>query len=148
LGEKSISTSSGYYDVTGAQDDYVQSDIETFARIQRLREVLGLNPNATGNEIKNKLIQFINTKKLVFPGIKIRNISTSTKNGLLFTPLQQSKGVLTDLWRFYSPIKINGSSIPDISALFGKYSSKQSNGSVYLNMDTIGIINVTTKHFG
>jgi hypothetical protein len=143
LGEKSIASSTGYYGVTGGQDEYVQSDVETFARIQRLRQVLGLNPNAKGNEIKNKLIEFINTKKLVFPGVKIKSIDTST--GLLFTPLQQSKGQLSSLWGFYSPIKINGTSAPDISALFGKFSSKKTNGSVYLDLDTIGRVNVTTK---
>jgi hypothetical protein len=40
LGEKSISSSTGYYTPTDDKDNYVQSDVETYARIQRLREVL------------------------------------------------------------------------------------------------------------
>lgn len=144
LGEKTIASSSGYYDASaGNQDSYVQSDTETFARVQRLREALGLNPNANGNDIKQKLIEFIKSKKLTFPNVKISNVKSPT--GLMFIPLQTSKGALSELWKFYSSMKINGTSVPDISALFGKYSSYQTNGSVVLNLDIIGKVNVSTK---
>jgi hypothetical protein len=146
LGEKTIASSSGYYSTNnGKQDEYVQSDIETFARVQRLREVLGLNPNADGNNIKQKLIELIKSKKLIFPNVRISNITSPT--GLLFTPQQRTKGDLLELWRFYSPIKINGTSVPDISALFGKYSSYQNDGSIALNLEMIGKVNASTKAF-
>ena len=40
---------------------------------------------------------------------------------------------------------INGSKVGDISALFGKYSSYRDGGSVYLNLDIIGKVNISTK---
>ena len=138
LGEKTITTSTGYYNANsgdGRQDSYVQSDVETFARVQRLREALGLNPNANGNDIKQKLIEFIKSK--------ISSINSPT--GLLFTPIERTKGNLTELWGFYSPMTINGTKAPDISALFGKFSSYKDGGSVFLNLDTIGKVNVSTK---
>ena len=52
LGEKTISSSDGYYDVSGGQDSYVSSDLETFARVQRMREIFGLGPSENGNQIK------------------------------------------------------------------------------------------------
>jgi hypothetical protein len=145
LGEKTITASTGYYNANsgdGKRDEYVQSDVETFARVQRLREVLGLNPNANGNDIKQKLIEFIKSKKLIFPNVKISNVNSPT--GLLFTTTERSKGNLTELWGFYSPMTINGSKAPDISALFGKYSSYREGGSVFLNLDIIGKVNVAT----
>lgn len=141
LGEKTITTSDGYYNVNGGKDEYVDSDMETFARVQRLREVLGLNPNANGEEIKRKLIDFIKSKRIVFPNVRISN----AKSGLLFTPTETSKGILSELWRFYSPMKIDNTSVPDISALFGKFSNYQTNGSVFLNLDIIGKVNISTK---
>jgi hypothetical protein len=143
LGEKTIAGSEGYYDTTDGKDDYVDSDDETFARVQRLREVLELSPNADGNQIRNKIIKFINSKRLLFPGVKIS--SANEYNGLIFKPTQNSKGVLTELWKFYSPIKIDGTSVPDISALFGKFSLIKKDGSIFLNLDIIGKINFTTK---
>lgn len=143
LGERTISTSDGYYNVSGGKDEYVDSDMETFARVQRLREVLGLNPNANGEEIKRKLIDFIKSKRIVFPNIRVSNAN----GGLVFTSDDTSKGALSELWRFYSPMKINNTSVPDIAALFGKFSAFQTNGSVFLNLDMIGKVNVSTKGF-
>lgn len=142
LGEKTITSSSGYYNPTGEKDSYVQSEMETFARIQRLRKILGLSPTANGYDIKEKLIQLIKSKKLTLPNVKV--YGNNSPNGLLFEPTQRTKGVLTDLWRFYSPMKINGTIVPDIAALFGKYSSIQNNGSIFLNLDIIGEVNDTT----
>jgi len=139
LGERTISSSSGYYNATDGKDNYVDSDVETFARIQRLREVLGLNPSADGNE----LIDFIKSKKLVFPNVKISNVNSPT--GLSFTTIETTKGRLSELWKFYSPIRINGADVPDISALFGKFSSYRNDGSIFLNLDLIGKVNVSTK---
>jgi|LakMenE01Jun11ns_1017448.scaffolds.fasta_scaffold9808299_1 hypothetical protein len=144
LGEKTITSSTGYYNTSNdGKDSYVHSDVETFARVQRLRETLGLNPNANGTDIKRKLIEFIKSKKLIFPKVKISNVNSPT--GLLFTPLERTKGNLTELWRFYSPMTINGTRADDIAALFGKYSSYNNGGSVYLNLDTIGKVNISTK---
>lgn len=145
LGEKTITASTGYYNANtgdGKKDDYVQSDVETFARVQRLREVLGLNPISDANDIKQKLIEFIKSKKLIFPNVKILNVNSPT--GLMFTTTEKSKGNLTELWRFYSPMTINGSKVPDIGALFAKFSSFREGGSVFLNLDVIGKVNVTT----
>ena len=144
LGEKTITNSTGYYNTSNdGKDSYVQSDVETFARVQRLREILGLNPNANGTDIQQKLIEFIKSRKLTFPNVKINIINSPT--GLLFTPIERSKGNLTELWRFYSPLSINGTNVPDISALFGKYSSFKEGGAVYLNLDIIGNVNISTK---
>jgi hypothetical protein len=144
LGEKTITTSTGYYNTSNdGKDSYVNSDVETFARVQRLRESLGLNPNANGNDIRQKLIEFFKSGTLVLPNVRIASVNSPT--GLLFTPIERSKGNLTELWRFYSSMTINGSKVGDISALFAKYSSFRDGGSVYLNLDIIGKVNISTK---
>ena len=143
LGEKSISSSTGYYSPTDDKDNYVQSDVETFTRIQRLREVLGLSSIANGGEIRNKIIEFIKSKKIQFPNVKIMADEKNT-GILIFEERNRTKGVLTDLWRFYSPLKINNTSASDISALFAKY-SKIENGRVILDLNLLGKVNVSTK---
>jgi hypothetical protein len=144
LGEKTITNSTGYYNTSNdGKDSYVNSDVETFARVQRLRESLGLNPNANGNDIRQKLIEFFKSGTLVLPNVRIASVNSPT--GLLFTPIERSKGNLTELWRFYSSMTINGSKVGDISALFAKYSSFRDGGSVYLNLDIIGKVNISTK---
>ncbi len=143
LGEKSISSSSGYHSPTDGQDNYVQSDIETFARIQRLREELGIGSNANGEEIRNKIIEFVKLNKIQFPNVKI--IADDGRPGiLLFTERNKTKGALTDLWRFYSTLKINNTPVSDISALFAKF-SKINNGMVILDLNLIGKVNVSAK---
>jgi len=141
LGEKTISSSDGYYDVSGGQDSYVSSDLETFARVQRMREIFGLGPTENGNQIKSKIIDFIRSKRFVFPNMKISN--SESPAGLIFTP-PQSKGQLSQLWGFYTPIKIDGQKNDDIAALFGKFSSIK-DGKVFLNLDAIGKVNISTK---
>jgi hypothetical protein len=143
LGEKSLTNSTGYYQPTDGYDNYVQSDAETFARIQRLREVLGASSIADGKEIRNKIIEFIKSKKIQFPNVKI--MADDRNAGILiFEQINQSKGVLTDLWKFYNPLKINNTSVSDISALFAKY-SKIENGKVILDLNLIGKVNASTK---
>ena len=141
LGEKTISSSDGYYDVSGGQDSYVSSDLETFARIQRMRETFGLGPTDNGKQIKSKIIDFIRSKRFVFPNMKISN--SESPAGLIFTP-PQAKGRLTQLWGFYNPIRIDGGNNPDLEALFAKFSSIK-NGKVFLNLDAIGKVNISTK---
>ncbi len=141
LGEKTISSLDGYYDVSGGQDEYVSNDLETFARIQRMREIFGLEPNANGNQIKSKIIDFIRSKRFVFPNVKIAN--SNNPIGLIFIP-PQSKGKLSELWRFYEPIRIDGGKNSDLSALFAKFSSVKG-GKVFLNLDAIGKVNKSTK---
>lgn len=143
LGEKSLTNSTGYYKPTDGVDNYVQSDVETFARIQRLREVLDIGSNANGVEIKNKIVEFIQSKKIQFPNVRIMG---DNKNSgiLLFEQKNKTKGVLSDLWGFYSPLKINNTSVPDISALFAKY-SKIENGKVILDLNLIGKVNASAK---
>lgn len=143
LGEKTIDSPSGYYNTTNNQDDYVQSEAETFARIQRLRQELELNPNADGDEIKRKLVELLRSKRIKFPNVKISNKNSPT--GLIFTPIEINKGRLSELWRFYSPMTIDGSPNPDIAALFGKFSAYQNDGSIFLNLEDIGKVNVSTK---
>jgi len=143
LGEQTIASSSAYYKPTDNKDTYVQSDVETYARIQRLREVLGLNPNAGGEEIKNKIVEFIKSKKIQFPNIRIMG-NDNNPGVLLFTENNRTKGVLTELWRFYSSLKINNTFVPDISALFAKY-SKIKNSVVILDLNLLGNVNITTK---
>jgi hypothetical protein len=143
LGEKSLTNSTGYYRPTDGTDNYVQSDVETFARIQRLREVLDVGSNANGTEIKNKIVEFIKSKKIQFPNVRI--MGDDRNSGILiFEQINQSKGVLTDLWTFYSPLKINNTSVPDISALFAKY-SKIVNRKVILDLNLIGKVNASAK---
>jgi hypothetical protein len=110
LYEKSHSNSTGYYNAQNGKDDYVQSEAETYTRVQRLREILGLNPNDNGSKIAQKLIGFIKQKKLTFPNVKIYEVKNPT--GLKFIPNNTSKGILTQLWTFYSPIKIDGTKNP------------------------------------
>ena len=142
LGERTISSSSGYYDVEDGKDEYVSSDLETFARVQRMREVFGISPGANGEQIKDKLVEFIRSKRFVFPNVQISG--TQNPVGLLFSP-SQAKGVLTKLWGFYDPIMVDGSKNSDISALFSKFSSIKDNKKVFLNLDSIGKINLSTK---
>ena len=141
LGEKTISSSDGYYDVSGGQDSYVSSDLETFARVQRMREIFGLGPSENGNQIKSKIIDFIRSKRFVFPNVKIAHSTNPV--GLIFIP-PQSKGKLTELWGFYEPIRIDGQKNSDLSALFAKFSSDK-DGKVFLNLDAIGKVNISTK---
>ncbi len=141
LGEKTISTSIGYYDVSGDKDDYVSSDLETFARVQRMREIFGLGPMDKGNQIKDKIVEFIRSKRFVFPNVKIAESNDPV--GLIFIP-PTKKGKLTQLWGFYDPIQIDGKKNSDLSALFAKFSVAK-DGKVFLNLDTIGKVNVSTK---
>ncbi len=143
LGEKTIPRTEGYYDVEGDQDEYVNSDIETFARIQRLREELGLGAISGGTAIKQKLFEFYKAKKWLFPDIKVFSVKQPV--GLLFKYKNTTKGELTDLWQFYSKMTMNGTSVPDIAALFAKYSMITKEGSVFLNLEAIGKVNVQTK---
>lgn len=144
LGEQTIASSSAYYKPTDNKDAYVQSDVETYARIQRLREVLGLNPNAGGVDIKNKIVEFIKSNKIQFPNIRIMG-NDKNPGVLLFTEKNRTKGVLTELWRFYSSLKINNTYVPDISALFAKYSKINNNSVVILDLNLLGNVNITTK---
>lgn len=141
LGEKTILSTDGYYDVSGGQDEYVSNDLETFARIQRMREIFGLEPNANGNQIKSKIIDFIRSKRFVFPNVKIADSTNPV--GLIFIP-PQSKGILSELWKFYTPIRIDGQKNSDLYALFAKFSSAK-DGKVFLNLDAIGKVNISTK---
>jgi hypothetical protein len=141
LGEKTISTSIGYYDVSGDKDEYVSSDLETFARVQRMREIFGLGPMDKGSQIKNKIVEFIRSKRFVFPNVKIAESNDPV--GLIFVP-PTKKGKLTQLWGFYDPIQIDGNKNSDLSALFAKFSVAK-DGKVFLNLDTIGKVNVSTK---
>lgn len=141
LGERTITSSEGYYDVSGGKDDYVSSDLETFARVQRMREIFGLGPTENGNQIKSKIIDFIKSKRFVFPNVKIAN--SERPAGLIFTP-PQTKGRLTELWGFYDPIKIDGVKNSDVAALFAKFSVIK-DGKVFLNLDSIGKVNISTK---
>lgn len=141
LGERTITSSEGYYDVSGGKDDYVSSDLETFARVQRMREIFGLGPTENGTQIKSKIIDFIKSKRFVFPNVKIAN--SERPAGLIFTP-PQTKGRLTELWGFYDPIKIDGVKNSDAAALFAKFSVIK-DGKVFLNLDSIGKVNISTK---
>lgn len=142
LGERTITSSEGYYDVSGGKDDYVSSDLETFARVQRMREIFGLGPTENGTQIKSKIIDFIKSKRFVFPNVKIAN--SERPAGLIFTP-PQTKGRLTELWGFYDPIKIDGVKNSDVAALFAKFSVIK-DGKVFLNLDSIGKVNISTKN--
>jgi hypothetical protein len=77
----------------------------------------------------------------VFPNVQIGGIQKPV--GLMFTP-SQAKGVLTKLWGFYEPMRVDGTKNDDISALFAKFSSIK-DGKVFLNLDAIGKVNISTK---
>lgn len=141
LGEKTILSSDGYYNVSGGQDSYVSSDLETFARVQRMREIFGLGPTENGSQIKSKIIDFIRSKRFVFPNVKIADSTNPV--GLIFIP-PQSKGKLSELWGFYTPLQIDGQKNSDLAALFAKFSSIKDK-KVFLNLDAIGKVNVSTK---
>ena len=106
-----------------------------------MREIFGLGPMDKGNQIKDKIVEFIRSKRFVFPNVKIAESNDPV--GLIFIP-PTKKGKLTQLWGFYDPIQIDGKKNSDLSALFAKFSVAK-DGKVFLNLDTIGKVNVSTK---
>lgn len=141
LDEKTMNLLYDKNKVFSDNDNYVESVTETYARIQRLRYVLGLNPKSNGNEIKNKIIELIKLKKIIFPNVEItspnRNMLKFTKSNVDYVSAE-----LSSLWGFYYEMKIDGTINDDISALFAKFSYAEGN-SVFLDFDKLGKMNIS-----
>lgn len=146
LGEITIQSTTGFYRPTSGDDGYVENDYETYARIQRMREVLKLSPNANGSQIKNKILELIKSKKMILPNnIKTDQLKSSVN--LAFSHINNSKGALHTLWTFYTPMKINGVQHHDIAALFAKFSFRTNIGGkkyIILDIEKISKVNIST----
>jgi len=143
LGEDTVTTDTGgYYDPEDKKDEYVASEAETIARVQRLRDMLDIGVTESKENFSSKIIQAIQSKKMTFGNYSFRK----SKNGqfIEFSKPGQ-KGLLSDLWGFYSVMKINGESQSDISALFANNSIIK-DGKVYLNLFKIAKVNANTKN--
>jgi len=144
LGEDTITTSTtGYYSPTGSSSDsYVANEYETFTRIQRLRSVFGIGPKDSLDLFVNKIIQDIKSRKLTFDNYRI--FISPDNSFLSFKKPDTDKGILSDLWSFFSVAKYNGTKISDIAALFALF-SKIENGVVRTNLKKIAELNFNTK---
>lgn len=143
IGETSITPSKGNYQAFSDKDKYVENDTETFARLQRLRELLKLNPKADGNEIKTKLVEFFKSGKITFPNVYVQE--ADDKLGIIFTPKHNVEQWLKNLWSFYSNMRVNGTQVSDIAALFAKYSYviRQYPTKIYLDLEKLGTIHTS-----
>ena len=142
LGETPSMPSSPYYKPEDGKDSYVASDIETYTRIQRLRNILELKGDEDGVTILNKLITAFKSGVLKLPNYTVGK--TTDNKYLVFKKIIQEKGMLEDLWKLFGGMTYNNAKMSDISALFAKYSQVQ-NGLIYTNINFIGKVNVATK---
>jgi hypothetical protein len=141
LGENTIVST--YFYAANETEEYILSDSESYARIQRLRNILGLTPNADAVEIRDKMLEFINAGKMTFPNTKV--INSNKKNAIAFAP---TKEVLIGtkernpnyykLYEFFSKMRINNTEVHDIALLLAKCSSvSYNNDYVYINFERL-----------
>jgi hypothetical protein len=144
IGEDTITTSTaGFYNAQGSNDNYVASGDETVARIQRLRQMLGVGPLENKESFSQKFFQSIKDKKMTFGDYKKSKYGSGQY--LVLTKSSTDKGVLTDLWNFYSnALKINNQKQDDIAALFAN-NSQIKNNNVFLDLYKIAKVNINTK---
>jgi hypothetical protein len=141
LGEDSITTNTTpLTSPQNGQDSYVANERETLARIQNLRSTLGIGPVDNPQMVMSKFINAIKTKKMTFGDYRIGKVN----NFLVFQKPEGEKGVLSDLWSFYSVLRINNVKFSDIPALFATFSILKDN-KVYLDISKIANININTK---
>ena len=69
--EKTIASTYNKDNVYDSHTEYTESDTETYARIQNLRNLLDLTPTSNGTDIKNKIIEYFNSGKITFPNVKL-----------------------------------------------------------------------------
>ena len=154
LGETTIVAS--YFYARNEPEEYILSDSESYARIQRLRNILGLTPNADAIEIKNKMLEFINAGKITFPNTKL--VDSDKKNVIAFAPTEDvligTKEInpnYSRLYNFFSTMKINGTDTYDIAALLAKCSYVSfDNTYVYIDFERLAyyaksVVNATKK---
>ena len=154
LGETTIVAS--YFYARNEPEEYILSDSESYARIQRLRNILGLTPNADAIEIKNKMLEFINAGKITFPNTKL--VDSDKKNVIAFAPTEdvligtkERNPNYSRLYNFFSTMKINGTDTYDIAALLAKCSYVSfDNTYVYIDFERLAyyaksVVNATKK---
>lgn len=143
LGESTVTVSTeGFYDVEGGMDSYVASESETITRIQRLRNILGIQPLDSGLVFADKIFSEIKNGNLTFGNYIVQK--TNDKKYLVLSKPKKEKGTLQDLWTFYGVLKFKNQKQSDIAALFANFSMIKDN-KVYLNLFKIGQINLNTK---
>jgi hypothetical protein len=154
LGETTIVAS--YFFARNEPEEYILSDSESYARIQRLRNILGLTPNADATEIRNKMLEFINAGKITFPNTKL--VDSDRKNILAFAPTEdvligtkERNPNYSRLYNFFSTMKINGTDTYDIAALLAKCSYVSfDNTYVYIDFERLAyyaksVVNLAKK---
>jgi len=145
--EKTITTTHNIFNVNDDDDEYIESDTETYARIQTLRLKFGISSKANGRQIKNKILAAIKEKKIIFPDVKVKskgNILQFIKDGFIGQARNNfySTKDLKALDSFYASMVFNGTYDSSLSKLFAKFSTIDNN-SVFLDLDTIGQVNIS-----
>jgi hypothetical protein len=154
IGENTIVPT--YFYAANETEEYILSDSESYARIQRLRNILGLTPNADAVEIRDKMLEFINAGKITFPNTKV--IDSDRKNAIAFAP---TKEVLIGtkernpnyykLYEFFSKMRINNTEVHDIALLLAKCSYvSYDNTYVYIDFERLAyyaksVVNLAKK---
>ena len=154
LGEETIVGTNFF--AANETEEYILSDSESYARIQRLRHILGLTPNADAVEIRDKMLKFINDGKITFPNTKV--VNSKEKNAIAFAP---TKEVLIGtkernpnyykLYEFFSKMRINNTEAHDIALLLEKCSYvSYDNTYVYIDFERLAyyaksVVNLVKK---
>ena len=154
LGEETIVGTNFF--AANETEEYILSDSESYARIQRLRHILGLTPNADAVEIRDKMLKFINDGKITFPNTKV--VNSKEKNAIAFAP---TKEVLIGtkernpnyykLYEFFSKMRINNTEAHDIALLLAKCSYvSYDNTYVYIDFERLAyyaksVVNLAKK---
>ena len=145
--EKTITSTYNIYNVKDDVDDYIEDDMETYARVQTLRLKFGISPKANGTQIKHKILAAIKEGKIIFPDVKVKskgNILQFIKDGFIGQARNNfpSTKDLKALDSFYASMVFNGTYNSSLSKLFAKF-SKIDNNSVFLDLGRIGMVNIS-----
>jgi hypothetical protein len=145
--EKTITSTYNKDNVYDTHTKYTESDNETYARIQNLRNLLDLTPTSNGTDIKNKIIEYFNSGKITFPNVKLYIEGQS--NYLGFTTIDKKKILpdLTNLTYFFGDLRINGTKNDDIAFLFAKFTYtpfvEDPTTTVFIDLNKLGEVNIS-----
>jgi len=145
--EKTITPTYNKDNVHDTHTKYAESDSETFARIQNLRNLLDLTPTSNGTDIKNKIIEYFKSGKITFPNVKLYIEGES--NYLGFTTIDKRKILpdLTNLTYFFNQLTINGTKNDDIAFLFAKFTYtpfvELPTTIVFIDLNKLGEVNIS-----
>lgn len=145
--EKTINPTYNKDNVYDDDTRYTESDSETYARIQNLRNVLDLTPTSNGTEIKNKIIEYFNSGKITFPNVKLHIEGESNYLGFRTIDNQKILPDLPNLTYFFSELTINGTKNADIAYLFSKFTYttfvELPTTTVFLDLNRLGEVNIS-----